>query len=111
MTMAGADLLFLSHRYLGAIGYRRALRAEFREPRSPLPSARVGSVRDGAVADGGYPDCLALVCKLVDDAIGPHAQRAQAVQTAAQLVSTVRVALEESQRVLDGVDEGPIEVE
>ena len=63
------------------------------------------------MADGGYPDGLALVCQLVDDAIRPHAQGPQALQTAAQLVAAVGVALEESERVLSGIDQGPIEVE
>jgi hypothetical protein len=63
------------------------------------------------MADGGHADGLVIVCQLVDDAIGAHAQRAEAVQATAQGVSEVGVALEQSERILDGVDKRPIEVE
>lgn len=63
------------------------------------------------MADRGDSDGLVVVCELVDDAIRAHAQRAEAVEPAAERVSRVRIALEKSQRVLDGVDLGPVELE
>jgi hypothetical protein len=63
------------------------------------------------VADRGDSYGLVIVCQLVDDAICAYAQRAQAGQPPAEGVSAVGVALEESERVLDGVDERPVEIE
>jgi hypothetical protein len=63
------------------------------------------------MADRGDPDGLLIVCELINDAVGAHAQRAQAREPAAQRVPGVRLALEESERILDGVDQGPLEIE
>ncbi len=63
------------------------------------------------MADRGDTDGVLVVCQLIDDAVGPHAQRAQAAEPSAQRVPCVRLALEQSERVLDGVDQGPIEIE
>lgn len=56
-------------------------------------------------------DCLVVVSELIDDAIRPHTQRAEAPQPAAQRVSDVGVPLEQSKRVLDRVDQRPTKVD
>ncbi len=56
------------------------------------------------MADRGDTDGVLIVCQLIDDAVGAHAQRAQTAEPAAQRVPRVRLALEQSERVLDGVD-------
>src|SRR5579875_1921009 len=63
------------------------------------------------MADRRDTNRLLVVGDLVDDAIGADAQRAEAVQPAPQCMSDVRVPLEQSERVLDGVDQRPVEVE
>lgn len=63
------------------------------------------------MADRGDTDGPVVVSQLIDDAIRPHAQGAEPLQPAAQLVSDVRVAFEQSEGVLDSVDKGPVEVE
>ena len=55
-------------------------------------------------------NCLVVVRELIDAAIRAYTQRAQAVQPPAKPVSDVRVPLEQSKRVLDRVDERPVEV-
>lgn len=63
------------------------------------------------MADGGDADGLVIVGQLVDDPIAPHAHRAQAAQTAAQAVPAVGLALEHAECILDGVNQGPVQVE
>jgi hypothetical protein len=63
------------------------------------------------MADRGDTDGVLIVCQLIDDAIGAHAQRAQTAEPTTQLVPCLRLALERSESVLDGVDQGPAEIE
>lgn len=56
-------------------------------------------------------DCLVVIGELVDDAVGADAQRTQAMEPAAEHVSDVWVSFVQSQRVFDGVDQRPVEVE
>ena len=63
------------------------------------------------MTDRRNADCPVVPGKLIDDAIRAYTQRVQAVQTAAQRVCGVRIPLEQSKRVLDSVDERPVEVE
>ncbi len=59
----------------------------------------------------GDADGVLIVRQLIDDAVGANAQRAQAAEPATQPVPCLRLALEQSERVLDGVDQGPVEIE
>ncbi len=63
------------------------------------------------MADRCDADCLLLVCELIDDAIRADPQRAEAVQPSTQGVADLRVPLEQPERVLDRVDQTPVEVE
>lgn len=63
------------------------------------------------MADRGDTDGPVVVSQLVDDAIRADAQGAEPLQPATQFVSDVMVAFEQSERVLDRVDKGPVEVE
>jgi hypothetical protein len=63
------------------------------------------------VADRGYADCLPRISELVDDAVGADAERAESLEAPAKRVSGERLALEQSEGVLDGVDQHPVEFE
>jgi hypothetical protein len=75
------------------------------------PSTWVSPVRDRPVADRQHADCLVVVCELVDDAIPARAQRAEATQPPPERVSDVRIPFPQSERVLDSIDQRPIELE
>lgn len=51
------------------------------------------------------------VRELVDDSIGPDPQRAKPPKAAVQQGAGMRLALEQSQRIFDSVDHGPVELE
>ncbi len=61
--------------------------------------------------DGCYAQGLLGVGELADDVVAADPQGAQSAEPSAELVSCVRLAFEQSEGVLDGVDEGPVEGE
>jgi hypothetical protein len=61
------------------------------------------------MADGGDANGPVLVAELVDDPIGADAQREQAAHPALKRVSGMRVATEQGERFLNGVDQWPVE--
>src|SRR5215207_7453547 len=54
---------------------------------------------------------LLILDKLVDDAVAADPQRAQSPKPAAKLVPADWLALEQTERILDGVDQRPIELQ
>jgi hypothetical protein len=63
------------------------------------------------VTDGCDADSLTVLVDLVDDPISPDSQGAESVESPAEGVADVRVTLQESECVLDGVDQRPAELE
>ncbi len=63
------------------------------------------------MAKRGHANRLLGLGKLVDDAVGADAQAAEPSQTPTKDVSDDRIAFEQSQRVMYGVDERPVELE
>ena len=66
---------------------------------------------NAAVSDGCDADGLPAIGELVDDPERADSKRVQPAQLAAQRVAGLGFALEEAQRILDRVDEGPVELE
>ncbi len=56
------------------------------------------------MADGGDSDRLVVVRKLVDDPVRTDSQRVQAAKPSTQRITRVRLALEQYQGFLGGVD-------
>ena len=63
------------------------------------------------MANGRNPDRLPVVDQLIDDPVGADPERSKPLQATSQQVAGFRFALEESERVLDGVDQRPTELE
>ena len=61
------------------------------------------------MADRRHAHRPPVVCDLIEDAIGADAQRSHAAEGAAELPAGVRLAFEKSERLLDSVDERPVE--
>ena len=74
-------------------------------------STRISPVSDRPVADRQHAHCLVVVCELVDDPIRAYAQRPEAAQPAPEGVSGLRLPFQQSERVLDSVDQRPLEFE
>jgi hypothetical protein len=56
-------------------------------------------------------NCSVILGELVDDAERANAQRAEPPQPPAQCVANKRIALEQSERILYRIDQGPVELE
>lgn len=82
--------------------------------RSPEPAAGastwVAAVSDGAVADGGDSHRLPAIGQLVKDSIGADPQRAQAAEPPPERMTRLRLALQQTQGVLDSVDQRPVQL-
>ena len=76
-----------------------------------MSSARIASVGDAAVTDRCDPHLLPITGELVDHAKGADAERPQAPQPAAERVARVGLALEQAERLLDRVDQRPVELQ
>ncbi len=63
------------------------------------------------MANGSNSNRLLRIGELVKDSICANPQRVQATQLASKRVSGMRFALEQPQRILDCVDQGPAEFE
>jgi hypothetical protein len=61
--------------------------------------------------DQGYAHRAVLVDQLVDDPIRADMERAKAAQPTAELVSDEGFAFQQPQRIFDGVDYRPVELE
>jgi len=68
-------------------------------------------IGDTAMADSSDTNCLLSIGQLVKDSVSANTQRVQPTQLAAECVSGSRFALEQSQRILDRVDQLPVEFE
>ncbi len=63
------------------------------------------------MADGRNAHRLTLVGQLVENSKGADSQRVEAPELASQRVSRLRLALKQAERLLDRVDQRPIEFE
>jgi hypothetical protein len=63
------------------------------------------------VADRGNADSLLPIGSLVENPISADSQRVQTAQFASQRVASPRLALQQTQRILDRVDQRPVEFE
>lgn len=63
------------------------------------------------MANGGHPDGLFGVRELIQDSVGADPQRVQTAQFASECMPSSRFALEQAQRILDRVDQRPVEFE
>ncbi len=63
------------------------------------------------MADRDDPDRPIIVSELVDEPVGAQAQRAHPAQSAAQRIPGGGFAFEQTEGILDRVDERPIEIE
>jgi hypothetical protein len=63
------------------------------------------------MADGGDANRLVGIGELVDDAIGTDAQGPQTAQPAAKRVPSAGLAREHAERLIDGIDQRPVEIE
>jgi hypothetical protein len=63
------------------------------------------------VSDRDAPDRLLGLDELVDDPVCPDVKRAESPQPPAQGAPGQRLALEQTERVLHGIDDGPVELE
>ena len=63
------------------------------------------------MTDGGDANGPVGIGELVDDAIGADAQGPQAPQPAAKRVPSARLAREHAERLIDGIDQRPVEIE
>ncbi len=61
------------------------------------------------MADSGDSDRLVVVRKLIDDPVRADSQRVQAAKPATQRIAGVRLALEQREGFLGGVDQRPVE--
>jgi hypothetical protein len=68
-------------------------------------------IHNGAVSNRDDTNRFIGLGELVDDAKGTDAQQSEAPQPAAQRVAGQRIAFEQPERVLEGIDEGPVELE
>lgn len=73
-------------------------------------SPRVAAIRDGAVSNRDDANRPLSLGELVDDAVGADAKRAEPSEPPPQHVAGQRIAFEQPERVLYGVDEGPAEL-
>jgi hypothetical protein len=79
-----------------------------------LPARRspgVATVGNRAVSSRNNTNCLLGLGELIDDAVGADAKRAQASEAPPQYVAGNRIAFEQPERILYGIDERPIELE
>ena len=67
-------------------------------------------IGDGAVADSNHANGLLPVGQLIEDPIGAYTQGVQPAQLASERVSGSRFALQQSERVLDRVDQRPAQL-
>jgi hypothetical protein len=63
------------------------------------------------MTESGDANGLVGIGELVDDAIGADAQGPQAAQPAAKRVPAAGLAREHAERILDGIDQRPVENE
>jgi hypothetical protein len=63
------------------------------------------------MADSGDANRLVRIGQLVDDAVGTDAQGPQAAQPAAKRVSSAGLARKHAERLIDGIDQRPVEIE
>jgi hypothetical protein len=63
------------------------------------------------MADRSHADRATVVFELIDDPIGPDAQRPQTVEPPAQLVATVGLPLKQPESIVDRDPQGPPEIE
>ena len=63
------------------------------------------------MADSGDAKRLVGIGELVDDAIGAHVQGPQAAQPAAKRVPSAGLTREHAERLIDGIDQRPVEIE
>lgn len=61
--------------------------------------------------DGGYADGLSGVGQLIENPVGAHPQRVQTEELASQGVPGSGFSLEQAQRILDRIDQRPVELE
>ncbi len=61
------------------------------------------------MADGGHPNRLLGIGELVENPVGANAQRVEPAQFAAERMSSLRFALEQTQCILDRIDQRPVE--
>lgn len=73
--------------------------------------ARVDAVGRGAVTDRGDADGSAVVREQVDHAVRADAQRSEAQEPPAELMARGRIAFQEPERLLHGVDQRPLETQ
>jgi hypothetical protein len=63
------------------------------------------------VPDGNHADRFSAVSQLVEDPIGPYPQRVQAAKFPPQGIAGERIALEQTKRILDRIDQRPCQIE
>jgi hypothetical protein len=73
-------------------------------------SPRVAAIRDGAMSNRDNANRPLSLGELIDDAVRAHTKHAKPAQPPAQHVSGERIAFEQAERVLHGVDEGPTQL-
>ena len=63
------------------------------------------------MADGSYPNRLSPVGQLVDAPIGADPQRVQAAELPPERIPSEPFTLEQAQRILDRIDQRPVQLE
>jgi hypothetical protein len=71
----------------------------------------VASVGHTAVSDGGNSNRLSRIRELVEDSISADPQRIEPPQFASERMAGLRLALQQSQSILDRIDQRPAEFE
>ena len=73
--------------------------------------ARIASIDDGSMTNSSDANGLPIVSELVKNPISAYSQCVQSVKFAAERVASSRLPLQQAQRVLDRVNQRPVEFE
>lgn len=63
------------------------------------------------MADGSNADGLSAIGQLIEDSIGADSQQIQTTEFSPQRIAGERVTLEQAKRILDRVDQRPVQLE
>lgn len=75
------------------------------------PLAGVASIDDGSMTNRSDTNGLSIVSELIENPISTDPQRVQPMKFAAERVASSRLALQQAQRVLNRVNQRPVEFE
>ena len=77
----------------------------------PNPSAGIAVVGTGTVTDSGNTDRFPAIDQLVENSICANPQRVQPAELSSKRIPGKRVALEQTECLLDRVDQRPTQLE